>query len=72
MTQKLDTLEAALTTALGAKLHQLVRALGEITVTVHASVYADAARILRDDASLRFEQLVDLCGLDFSDYKNQP
>ena len=72
MTQKLDTLEAALTAALGAKLHQLVRALGEITVTVHASVYADAARILRDDTSLRFEQLIDLCGLDFSDYKNQP
>ena len=72
MTQKLDTLDTALTTALGAKLHQLVRALGEITVTVHASVYADAARILRDDASLRFEQLIDLCGLDFSDYKNQP
>ena len=71
MTQKLDTLQAALEAALGAKLHKLERARGEISVTVHASVYADAARILRDDTSLRFEQLLDLCGVDYSDYKNQ-
>ncbi len=71
MTQKLDNLQAALEAALGAKLHKLVRERGEITVTVHASVYADAARILRDDASLRFEQLMDLCGVDYSDYKNE-
>ncbi len=70
MTQKLDTLQAALELALGAKLHKLVRERGEITVTVHASVYGDAARILRDDPSLRFEQLIDLCGVDYSDYKN--
>ncbi len=72
MTQKLDTLQAGLELALGAKLHKLVRERGEISVTVHASVYADAARILRDDSSLRFEQLMDLCGVDYSDYKNQP
>jgi NADH-quinone oxidoreductase subunit C len=71
MTQKLDLLQASLESALGAKLHQLVRARGEITVTVHASVYADAARILRDDSSLKFEQLIDLCGVDYSDYKNE-
>ncbi len=71
MTQKLDTLQAALELALGAKLHKLVRERGEISVTVHASVYADAARILRDDPALRFEQLIDLCGVDYSDYKNE-
>jgi NADH-quinone oxidoreductase subunit C len=71
MTQKLDNLQAALETALGAKLHKLVRERGEISVTVHASVYADAARILRDDPTLRFEQLIDLCGVDYSDYKNE-
>jgi NADH-quinone oxidoreductase subunit C len=72
MTQKLDTLQAALEAALGAKLKSMVRALGEITVTVDASVYLDAARILRDDTTLHFEQLMDLCGVDYSDYKNQP
>jgi NADH-quinone oxidoreductase subunit C len=71
MTLKLDTLQAALEASLGAKLKTLVRERGEITITVDASVYADAARILRDDASLKFEQLIDLCGLDYSDYKNE-
>ncbi len=71
MTQKLDTLQAALETALGAKLKTLARDRGELTVTVDASVYLDAARILRDDPTLKFEQLIDLCGLDYSDYKNE-
>ncbi len=71
MTQKLDTLQAALEAALGAKMQKLVRERGELTITVHASVYLDAARILRDDATLQFEQLIDLCGLDYSDYKNE-
>ena len=66
----LDTLQSALETALGAKLDKLVRDRGEITVTVHASVYLDAARILRDDATLKFEQLIDLCGVDYSGYKD--
>ena len=72
MTQKLDTLQAALESALGAKLKTLVRERGEITVTVDASVYADACRILRDDSNLKFEQLMDLCGLDYSEYKDEP
>ena len=71
MTQKLDTLQAALEAALGPKLKSLVRDRGELTVTVDASVYLDAAQILRDDPTLQFEQLIDLCGLDYSDYKNQ-
>ena len=71
MTQKLDPLQAALETALGAKLKSLVRDRGEITITVDANVYLDAAQILRDDPALKFEQLIDLCGLDYSDYKNE-
>jgi NADH-quinone oxidoreductase subunit C len=70
MSHPLDTLQAALETALGAKLDQLVRDRGELTVTVHASVYLDAARILRDDPALKFEQLIDLCGVDYSGYKD--
>ncbi len=71
MTQKLDNLQAALHAALGDKIKTLVRANGEISITVAAADYAEMAMMLRDDASLRFEQLIDLCGLDFSDYKNQ-
>jgi NADH-quinone oxidoreductase subunit C len=71
MTQKLDTLQAALEAALGDKIQALVRARGEITITVEPESYLDIARQLRDDTSLKFEQLVDICGLDFSDYKNE-
>ena len=72
MTQKLDTLQAALESVLGDSLKSLVRARGEITITVAADRYLEAARTLRDDPALRFEQLIDLCGVDYADYKNQP
>ena len=71
MTQKLDNLQAALQAALGDAILSLVRDRGEITITVSAARYADVARTLRDHAGLKFEQLIDLCGLDYSEYKNQ-
>ena len=71
MTQKLDTLQAALQSTLGDTLLSLVRDRGEITITVSAASYAAAALTLRDDAALGFEQLIDLCGLDYSEYKNE-
>jgi NADH-quinone oxidoreductase subunit C len=71
MTLKLDTLQAALESVLGDTIVAFVRDRGEITVTVAADRYLEAARTLRDHASLKFEQLIDLCGLDYSDYKNE-
>jgi NADH-quinone oxidoreductase subunit C len=68
MTTKLETLEAALRNALGGYVQTLNVALGEITVVVKASDYLSAMRILRDHADLRFEELIDLCGLDYSAY----
>ena len=72
MTQKLDLLQAALTEVLGDTIKTLVRDRGEITIAVAASEYLQAAGTLRDHASLKFEQLMDLCGLDYSDYRNEP
>ena len=69
---KLDSLQAALESALGARLKTLVRDRGELTVTVAAGDYIDAALILRDHAELKFEQLVDLCGVDYSSYQDRP
>jgi NADH-quinone oxidoreductase subunit C len=71
MTLKLDTLQAALEGTFGDKIKTLVRDRGEITITVAAADYLAAARQLRDDPALKFEQLIDLCGLDYSDYKNE-
>jgi NADH-quinone oxidoreductase subunit C len=71
MTQKLDTLQAALQATLGDSLHALKRERGEITVTVSAAHYPKVVLQLRDDLRLQFEQLVDLCGVDYADYKDQ-
>jgi NADH-quinone oxidoreductase subunit C len=72
MSTRLDTLETSLRAVLGAGLRQLVRARGEISVTVDAHDYLAAARTLRDHPELKFEQLLDLCGVDYSTYRNQP
>ena len=68
MTTKLETLEAALRNALGGYLQNLTVALGEVTVVVKAADYLSAMRVLRDHADTRFEQLLDLCGVDYSAY----
>ncbi len=68
---KLDDLEAALAAVLGERVKTLVRDRGELTVTVAAACYADVALLLRDHADLKFEQNVDLCGVDYSSYKDQ-
>jgi NADH-quinone oxidoreductase subunit C len=72
MSSRLDTLQASLQTILGASIKKLVRDRGEITVTVDADDYLGAARTLRDHSELKFEQLMDLCGVDYSGYRNQP
>jgi NADH-quinone oxidoreductase subunit C len=70
MSHSIQTLEAALNEVLGSKVKQLQNALGELTLTVSAADYLDVAKTLRDDARLGFEQLIDLCGLDYSGYKD--
>jgi NADH-quinone oxidoreductase subunit C len=67
---RLDTLQAALEAVLGTRVKRLVRDREEITVTVAAGDYLPAATLLRDHADLRFEQLIDLCGVDYSSYKD--
>jgi NADH-quinone oxidoreductase subunit C len=72
MTQRLDALQAALEAALGARITQFKRERGEITITVSVADYLVVARQLRDDATLGFEQLIDLCGVDYSSYRDMP
>jgi NADH-quinone oxidoreductase subunit C len=68
MATKLETLSAALDAALGERMVSKVDALGEITVVVRASDYLDVMTRLRDDASLAFELMIDLAGVDYSAY----
>jgi NADH-quinone oxidoreductase subunit C len=60
----------AVVAVLGDKLQKIGIALGEVTVHVAAADYLAAAQLLRDSAGCQFEQLIDLCGVDYLDYKN--
>ena len=63
-----ETLKAAVAAALGDKALRLTVAFGEVTVVVRAVDYLAAATLLRDAPGCRFEQLIDLCGVDYSEY----
>jgi NADH-quinone oxidoreductase subunit C len=67
MTTKLEVLQLALAKALGEGA-AITAALGEVTVVVKAADYAQAMQALRDDPSLAFEEMIDLCGVDYSEY----
>jgi NADH-quinone oxidoreductase subunit C len=68
MASKLETLKANLEAAFGDRLQSITEALGQLTIVVKADKFIDVALKLRDDRSLGFEQLVDLCGMDYSAY----
>lgn len=68
MMTKLESLEAALRSVIADRLDDLTVALGEVTVLVAASNYLSVMRDLRDHADLRFDELIDLCGVDYSTY----
>ncbi len=65
-----DALLANITKTLGAMAKSIKLALGEVTVVVDSTDYIQAALTLRDAPGCRFEQLIDLCGLDYSDYRD--
>jgi len=68
MATRADILTAALQSALGDKLASVATALGEVTVVVKPGDLLDVATCLRDAPELRFEQLIDLCGVDYRDF----
>jgi NADH-quinone oxidoreductase subunit C len=70
MSAKLERLSKLLQEILGERLTSLVEDRGEITIEVPAAGYLEAARLLRDHDKLKFEQLMDLSGLDYSGYGN--
>ncbi|MFZ6799812.1 NADH-quinone oxidoreductase subunit C [Undibacterium sp. Di24W] len=68
MTTKLENLESAVRGVIGERLMQSQLALGELTVIVSAKDYLSVMRDLRDNAATQFEELIDLCGVDYSTY----
>ena len=68
MTPRLQRLHDALQRVLGTRIANLAERLGELTLEVKPADYREAAQMLRDHPELRFEQLLDLCGVDYSGY----
>ncbi len=64
-----ETIQAAVVAALGDKLKRTSIALGEVEAVVSSDDYHAAAQILRDATGCKFEQLIDLCGVDYSEYR---
>lgn len=63
-----EKLKDNIAAALGTRARQITVALDEVTVVVSAADYEGAMRVLRDADNCRFEQLIDLCGVDYSAY----
>ncbi|MHB1092674.1 NADH-quinone oxidoreductase subunit C [Thiobacillus sp.] len=68
MPATLESFSIGLKSILGEALVQTVERLGELTLIVRPQAYAAAMLTLRDHPDCRFEQLIDLCGVDYSDY----
>jgi NADH-quinone oxidoreductase subunit C len=64
-----EALKSTLLAVLGDKARRIDVALGEVCVVVDSADYVDVAMRLRDAAGCQFEQLIDLCGVDYSEYK---
>ncbi len=63
-----ESVRENLATHLGGLLVSHQAHVGEVTVTVRPEHLMEVCRLLRDHADLRFEQLIDLCGVDYSTY----
>ena len=61
-------IQAAIQAALCAKVQRIDIALNEVTLTVAPQDYFEVMSTLRHDKACQFEQLIDLCGMDYSAY----
>ena len=68
MSAKLELLSQNLQKHLGDRIVEMQVAFGEITVDIDVAAYLETTLRLRDEPELGFEQLIDLCGVDYSSY----
>ncbi|MCD6025994.1 MAG: nuoC [Solimicrobium sp.] len=68
MTTKLEKLESVIRALMGERVYELNLALGELTLVIAHTDYLAVMTELRDNLSTHFEELVDLCGVDYLTY----
>jgi NADH-quinone oxidoreductase subunit C len=66
MSDNLQQHAEALQNHLGDKIQQLIHAYDEITIDIAPADLIEVATLLRDEAIFGYEQLIDLCGVDYS------
>jgi len=68
MTPRTAVLVETVKAALGGRIADIAAALGEVTLTIRAVDLIEAMTLLRDRPELRFEQLIDVCGVDYGSF----
>lgn len=68
MTPRTEALAARIATQFGEQLRLVPSTTGELTYEVGKGALIEVAQALRDGAGLRFETLIDLCGVDYLTY----
>ncbi|WP_066150067.1 NADH-quinone oxidoreductase subunit C [Hydrogenophaga pseudoflava] len=63
-----ETIAAQVEQLLGERARSVTVVRGEVTLVVAAAEYLQVMQTLRDAPQARFEQLIDLCGIDYSTY----
>jgi NADH-quinone oxidoreductase subunit C len=70
MTTRLETLTKNIKTILGKSVTKQIVHLDELTIECASKDLLKVVKTLRDHKKLQFDQLIDLCGVDYSDYAN--
>jgi len=68
MSATLEALSQNLQEHLGDRVKSLKVVLGEVTIEVDVADYLSVMQTLRDEPQLSFDELIDLCGVDYSTY----
>jgi NADH-quinone oxidoreductase subunit C len=68
LTLRLATLAGAIEAKLGASVERLPTTTGELGYRVPPEALLEVCRTLRDAPELKFEMLIDLCGVDYQSY----
>jgi NADH-quinone oxidoreductase subunit C len=68
MSQRSETLASTVVARFGERVRALPALPGEVAFEVPAEELVSVCKTLRDDPELRFEQLIDLAGVDYLDY----
>ena len=66
----LSRLKSQIELQCAGRFTSLTESLGELTLVVKVQDYLEVCKTLRDGEGLMFDTMIDLCGMDYSEYKN--